>query len=310
MTDWWPLQPPQARLLEVERSGNRVEGRGGVVGVSPHYFVTLGIPIVAGRAFSAHDRLGAEPVAVVSDTLARRLWPDGSAVGARLNVVEQGEQGERRSTARQVIGVARDVRQTPEDDDLGDVYVPLLQSPGRFVWMYLRTSGAPLAWTPQVQSAVREIDPEISFERATPLATQITAQRSRPTFLAWLLAGFSLVSALLALVGVYGVIAYAVRQREREIAVRIAVGADPRRIARLFVWQGSRVMLAGIALGLVGAVAAGRALQSQLFGVPPADPVTLSMTTAGFLIAGYLAMWWPARRAAATDPSAALKDDR
>ncbi len=89
----------------------------------------------------------------------------------------------------------------------------------------------------------------------------------------------------------------------------MAVGADPRRITWLFVTQGSRVMLAGIALGLVGAVGAGRALESQLFGVPPVDPFTLLATTAGFGIAGYLAIWWPARRAAATDPAAALKEE-
>ena len=92
---------------------------------------------------------------------------------------------------------------------------------------------------------------------------------------------------------------YAVRQREREIAVRIAVGADPRQITRLFVMEGSRVMLAGLALGLLAAVGAGRALESQLFGVPPVDPLTLLTTTAGFALAGYLAVWWPARRAAA-----------
>jgi ABC-type lipoprotein release transport system permease subunit len=102
---------------------------------------------------------------------------------------------------------------------------------------------------------------------------------------------------------------HAVRQREREIAVRIAVGAEPRRITRLFVAQGSRVMLAGMVLGLAGAVGAGRALESQLFGVPPVDPLTLLATTVGFGLAGYLAIWWPARRAAATDPAAALKEE-
>jgi predicted permease len=308
-TNWWPLQPPQPRMLEVERAGGRFEGRAGVIGASPSYFATLGIPFAAGRAFTPRDRIGAEPVAVVSDTLARRMWPDRSAIGARVTVVEEGERGERRSSTRQVIGIVRDVRQTPEDDDLADLYVPTLQSPGRFSWMYVKTAGAPLTWVPQLRSAFLEIDPEISVDTPTPLQTSIAQQSSRPKFLAWLLGGFSIVASLLALVGVYGVIAYAVRQREREIAVRIAVGADPRRITRLFVRQGSRVMLAGIAIGLVSAIGAGRALESQLFGVPPADPLTLLATTIGFGMAGYLAIWWPARRAATTDPAAALKEE-
>jgi ABC-type lipoprotein release transport system permease subunit len=127
---------------------------------------------------------------------------------------------------------------------------------------------------PQLRSAFAEIDPEISFETPRTLQAAIAQQSSRQKFMAWLLGGFSSVAALLALVGVYGVIAYAVRQREREIAVRIAVGADPHRITRLFVIEGSRVMLAGLALGRAGAVGAGRARDSQRGGVPPMDPLT------------------------------------
>jgi putative ABC transport system permease protein len=307
MTDWWPLQAPQPRQLIVERAGGRAEGRAGIITVTPDYFAALGIAVASGRAFTPRDRLGLDRVVVVSETLARRLWPGGGAIGARVTVVE-GAQAEQRSTTHEVVGVVRDVRQTPEDDDLADLYVPLLQSPGRFAWMYVKTSGAPVTWMPQIQSAFREIDPEISFERATPLQTAIDQQLARPKFLAWLLGGFSIVAALLSLVGVYGVIAYAVRQREREIAVRIAVGADARRITRLFVRQGSVVLAAGVALGLAGAVGAGRALESQLFGVAPHDPQTLLLTTIGFSIAGYLAMWWPARRAASTAPAEALKE--
>ncbi len=308
-TNWWPLQAPQPRLLQVDRSGARVEGRAGVIGTSPAYFATLGIPLVAGRVFTPRDRIGSEPVAIVSDTLAKRLWPDGGSIGAHVNLIEESQRGERRSSALQVVGIVRDVRQTPEDDDLADLYVPVLQSPGRFSWMYVKTAGDPLTWMPQLRSAFAEIDPEISFETPRTLQAAIAQQSSRQKFMAWLLGGFSTVAGLLALVGVYGVIAYAVRQREREIAVRIAVGADPHRITRLFVIEGSRVMLAGLALGLAGAVGAGRALESQLFGVPPIDPLTLLTTTAGFAIAGYVAVWWPARRAAATDPAAALKEE-
>ena len=271
-TNWWPLQAPSPRVLQVERSGGRVERRAGVIATSPGYFATLGVPLVGGRTFTPRDRIGSEPVAIVSDTLAKRLWPDGGSIGARVNLIEESQRGERSSSALQVVGIVRDVRQTPEDDDLADLYVPVLQSPGRFSWMYVKTAGDPLTWMPQLRSAFAEIDPEISFETPRTLQTSIAQQSSRPKFLAWLLGGFSTVAGLLALVGVYGVIAYAVRQREREIAVRIAVGADPRQITRLFVMEGSRVMLAGLALGLAGAVGAGRALESQLFAVPRSIP--------------------------------------
>ena len=307
MTDGWPLQQAQPRQVFAEGSGSRAEARSAVVGVSPSYFDTLRVPLLEGRAFAPADRVGTEPVAIVSSTLARQLWPDG-AVGQRITVVPQGANGTPSGTTREVVGVARDVRQTPDDGDLADVYVPFLQVGGRFGWVYLRSAGPTAALTRQVQQAFRELDPEIPFDAATPLQAAIDQQLARPKFLAWLLAGFAAVAAALSLVGVYGVIAYAVRQREREIAVRIAIGADPRRITWLFLRQGALVMLAGVVLGLAGAIAAGRALESQLFGVPAADPLTLAMAAAGFAAAGCLASWWPARRAAATEPAAALKE--
>jgi ABC-type antimicrobial peptide transport system permease subunit len=128
-----------------------------------------------------------------------------------------------------------------------------------------------------------------------------------PRFLATLLGGFALTAAVLALVGAYGVVAYAVRQREREIAVRMAIGAGRAQITRLFVRQGAVVLGAGLALGVIGALAAGRLLESQLFGVTASDPMALAAVAGAFGLAGLAAIWWPARRAAATDPALALR---
>ncbi len=307
--NWWPLQVPRPRTIEAERSGNITTVRAGVMAVSGEYFCTLAVPLVAGQAFTPADRLGGEPVAIVSETLARRMSPGGNAVGERVRVMPENDDDAGQSVFRRVVGIARDVRQAPTDEDLADLYLPMLQTPGRFSWVYVRTAGSPSSWLPQIQSVFGEIDPEVSLTTAAPLQAAIDEQLSRPKFLAWLLAGFASVSALLALVGVYGVIAYAVRQREREIAVRMAVGADSRRIVALFLRQGGLVLLAGLGIGLLGAAGTGRALESQLFGVHPTQPMTLAMTALAFAFAGCIAIWWPASRAAATDPAAALKDE-
>lgn len=306
MTDWWPLQQARPRAIAAELGGSRVEGRSAIMSVTPSYFETLRIPLVSGRAFTAQDRIGAAPVALVSETLARSMW-SGAPLGGRVTIVQEGTNGARTSTTHEIVGVVRDVRQAADDEDFADVYVPFMQSAGRAAWLYARSGAPAAALTPAIQRALREIDPEIPGETVAPMQASIDQQLARPKFLAWLLAGFSIVAGALSLVGVYGVIAYAVRQREREIAVRVAVGADPRRITSLFLKQGAVIMAAGVMLGLAGAVAAGRALESQLFGVGAADPLTLVIAAVAFTTAGGLAIWWPARRAAATAPSRLLR---
>jgi putative ABC transport system permease protein len=306
--DMWPLQPPRSRPVEGDRAGTRIAGRVGVFGVTARYFSTLNMQFAAGRVFSDADRLGSEPVAIVSESLARLMWPAGDALGAHIFYAPDDGMNSP-AVGRRIVGIVRDVRQAPVDDERADLYLPLLQSPERFAFIYVRTTGAPSVWVPQIRAAISEIDPEIAMNPPRPLQTLIDEQLSRPKFLAWLLAGFAVMAAVLALIGVYGVIAYAVRQREREIAVRMAVGADSRIITQLFLKQGAVVLLAGLALGLLAALGAGRALESQLFGVRPGEPLTLAMAAIAFAAAGGLAIWWPARRAAGTDPAAALKQD-
>ena len=308
MTTAWPLQ--QARLHPVGTPEASVATtRAAIQGVNDTYFDALAIPISAGRAFTRSDRLGTEPVALVSDTLARRLWPDGNAVGRRIVVPQDQDEGEPIAVTRMVVGTVRDVRQIPADEDLADVYVPILQTPGRFAFLLLRTAGAPANWLSPVRAAFRELDPEIAVQGGRPLSITMKEATSRPRFLAWLLGSFAGIAALLALVGAYGVIAYAVRQREREIAVRLAIGADPARITRLFLRQGSWILLAGLVLGLIGVLAGSRLIESQLYGVTPRDPATLAAAVAAFATAGLIAIWWPARRAAATDPAIALRSE-
>jgi len=301
----WPLQSSNAQPIE-RLGATREAARAGVHAINDAYFSTLNIQTVAGRSFTSADREGTPAVAVVSESLARRLWPTG-AIGQRLSVPQSQERGRPVPIEREIVGVVRDIRQGPADVDANDVYVPLLQAPTRFAFVLVRTAGDPANWLSPLRSTMREIDPELALDRVRPLQAAVDETTARPRFLASLLGAFAIVSALLALVGVYGVIAYAVRQREREIAVRLAIGADPAQVTRLFVRQGGVILLSGLAVGLVGVVAAGRVIESQLFGVTPRDPIALAAAVGAFALAGLVAIWWPSRRAGATDPAAALR---
>jgi ABC-type lipoprotein release transport system permease subunit len=181
------------------------------------------------------------------------------------------------------------------------------QDPTRFAFLLVRTAGAPAAAVPALLDAAHDLDPELVVNRARPLQTIVDETTARPRFMTSLLACFALAAAILALVGVYGVIAYAVRQREREIAVRLAIGADPARIVRLFVRQGGAILTVGLAAGVVATLTAGRLVESQLFGVTFRDPIAVATAVIAFGGAGLLAVWWPARRAASTDPAIALR---
>jgi hypothetical protein len=271
LTTAWPLQEgrPQPLGLPGAPEGTRAP----VQSVNDRYFATLGIPLLAGRGFTSADRLGTQPVATVSETLARRLWPLGNAIGATIVVPEDREGADEPvPVARVVVGIVGDVRQVAADNDLADAYVPLLQTPGRFTFTLIRTAGAPETWLAPIRAAFRDIDSEIAVQQIRPLAAAMDEATARPRFLTALLIAFAAIAGGLALVGAYGVIAYAVRQREREIAVRLAIGADPARIARLFVRQGGWIISAGLVAGLVGVLAGGRVIESELFAVTSRDP--------------------------------------
>jgi hypothetical protein len=374
------------RLGEGDGAG-RVATRSGVLGVSPDYFATLGIPLRDGRAFTSGDRAGGEAVAIVSATLARRLWPAMRAVGQRLRVKDDEAEAEApsagptgaargsrvtvrsgaaaagrtavrggvtgdagaagrggaaadagaaarsgaaagagasadggaaasgvaprvsQSSSYLVVGVADDVRQTHADDDLADVYVPLLQRAGRFGFVYLRVQGSSAHWERDLRVACADVDAEVSIGTPRLLQSAVDRERARPRFLAWLLAGVSAFAAAITLVGLYGVIAYAARQREREIAVRMALGAGRATVTRQFLGEGAAVLAIGLVAGLCAAPAIGRILESQLYGVRPFEPRVLAISTVAFAACGLLAIWRPARRAATTDPALALKGD-
>jgi putative ABC transport system permease protein len=306
LTTAWPMQAP--RPVAVSADASRDDG--GVAGlhfVNDAYFDALQIPIAAGRAFTSRDRTGSALVALVSESLARRLWPSGDAVSRTVVVDENRGEDAPLPVARTVVGVVRDVRQGPHDTDLADVYVPILQSPGRFAFVLLRTDGDPSGSIAALRAAVYELDREVVVQTARPLRVAVDETAARPRAVAWLLSSFAMMATVLALIGVFGVVSHAVRQREREIAIRMALGADPARLTRLFVRQGIRVLALGVTIGLAGALGTGRLIESQLFGVTASDPIALAGAAAAFAAVGVAAIWWPSRRAAATDPAIALR---
>lgn len=306
-TNSWPLQQGVTRDVGSGESG-QFPLRAGIVGVSPDYFNVLRIPLHDGRHFTAADRAGSAPVALVSRTLATRLWGTSSAIGRQLRIAPaQNSPATARPIDLTVIGVVGDIRHVHTDNDLADAYMPLLQSPSPGVFAYMRASDGAAAER-DLKRLLSSIDGEVAFGASRPLAEILDLQRAGARLLASLLVVFAIFAATLALVGIYAVVAYTVKQREREIAVRLAMGADGPRITRMFVGQGAVVLAVGLVLGLGGAVGLGRVLRAQLFGVQPADPIVLIGMTAAFAVCGLVAIAWPARAAASLNSAAALKD--
>jgi putative ABC transport system permease protein len=310
LTNFPPFVEPTKQPLEVAAAdGDAKNLRAGVIAVSDGYFDLLGIRIKQGRSFTAGDRLEAEPVAIISETLARRLWPNESALGKRMRTAEQPTSNAPLRVWRTIVGVARDVRQTYTDTDQSDVYLPFLQASNRYAPLFIRSERPPSFWLKTLRATVGGIDQGVLISGGDTFDGQARQQLAGPRFLMSLLTGFALFATFVAMLGIYGVTAYTVQQREREVAIRIALGATPGAIIRMFLRQGGLVLAMGIAGGLMGAAAVARLLTTQLHGVQPFDAATLLGACTLMSVAGLLAIWWPARRAAAKTPLAALNEN-
>ena len=307
LTTWPPFAESMALPLAAD---DAVDTRptAGVTAVGPDYFAVLGTGIREGRSFTTADRVGSEPVAIISQSLARRLWPTGSALGHRIRTVEGAGSSEPTATWRTVVGVAQDVRQTYADAGLDDVYLPFFQTPPeRFGTFYVRTGIPASAVEAALQTVLAESDPLAIVRGVADVGTE-NRQLAGTRFLTMMLSAFAAFATVLAVVGMYGVIAYAVLQRRREFAIRIALGATRQAVTRLSMRAGAVVLAYGLAAGTVAAAAAGRVLQSRLYGVPAFDVWTI-VAAAGLMgLAGLVAVWWPARRAATVDPVTVLSD--
>jgi len=301
-SSWPPFVPPPSHLIEPDAGSASVTG--GAIAVSAGYFSTFGIQMRQGREFTAHEASAEGPVAILSETLARRLWRDGNALGRRVRGIEQTQGGSTPGPWRTVIGIASDVRQEYDDRDQGDFYTPRTPD-GRFGSFYIR-SGRPAPFLYETfQGAAAEIDRDAVINRPREVAGDNHALAGT-RFLTVLLTAFAAVTTLLAMLGIYGVTAYAVQQRQKEVAIRIALGASDHAVVRLFLREGILLLGVGTAAGLLGGALLFRVLRYELFGVGRFDAPTWLLACALLLSAGLIAVFWAARRASLANPVTAL----
>jgi putative ABC transport system permease protein len=268
--------------------------------VTPGYFDTMGIPLVRGRAFTWADGPEAPRRVVVSQALARRFWGGSDPIGKRLVYA-------RREFSAEVVGVAGDVKERGLDSAAGLVYyTPYPQ----FTWpnlaLTLRADGDPSALSNAARTQVAAVDPDLPVTRIQTLEQFVAGQLSGRRQTLYLLAGFAAVAALLAVLGLYGAMAWSVAQRNTEIGIRQAIGAQRAEILRLVLGQGLRVAAAGIAVGIAAAVVVTRLLSQMLFHVSGTDPLTYAAVALLFLAVALAATALPAWRAARVDPLRAL----
>lgn len=269
--------------------------------VDAHYFRTLRIPVLQGRVFTEQDQLKTAPVIVVNQTLVRRYWPNENPLGKQVRLLSP-------DVTASVIGVVGDVRHYSLDEpDLPQIYVAYAQQPHIFASLAVRTAGDPLSLANAVREAIWSVDKEQPVWKIRTLEWLLQRSLGPQRFLLQLLGTFSLLALLLASVGIYGVLSYAVTQRTREIGIRAALGATGADILRLVLKQGVKLSLLGLSLGLLAALFLTRLMKGMLFGVHTTDPLTFAGIALLLALVALAACWIPARRAAKVDPLVALR---
>jgi putative ABC transport system permease protein len=275
--------------------------------VVPGYFEAMGTKLLEGRTFTEDDSKPDRNLLIVDQALAAKAFPGESAVGKRILFrvrTPEAQWGE-------IIGVVAHQRNTSliepgrEQLFITDGYV----NHGAASWWAVRTDGDPSALANSVREVVRGMGKETFINQLQPMDSLVTKAQAQTRFSLLLIGVFSTIAALLAGVGLYGVLATSVRQRTAEIGVRMALGAAPSRIFRLMVGKGLYLSAIGIVIGLIGAFALTRVLASMLVGVKPTDPVTYVAIVALFVVIALVSCWIPARRAASLDPSNALRSE-
>jgi putative ABC transport system permease protein len=270
--------------------------------VTPGYFASLGIPLLRGRDFNDQDTDRSQLVAIVNEAAARQYWNGGDPIGQRI-------ANSRDRKERVVIGVAADVKyQGPASQVIPDLYLPMSQDPWPTLRLVARTSSDPLLLTGGVRQALQEIDPDLPLANVRSMEQVAGRSVAEAKFRTVLLGAFAGLAFLLCSIGVYGVMGYSVAQRTHEIGVRMALGAGARQVVAMVLGQAGRMMLAGMVVGTLAALAATRLLRTLLFGVSTTDPLAFVAAVLPLAAVALLASYVPARRAAKVDPMVALRE--
>ncbi len=274
--------------------------------VSPDYFRVMQIPLLRGRVFTERETVRADgnrDVAIISSQLAQRIWPGVDAIGKRINCDDEGNCAE-------VVGVAGDVKHNSLIEEPGyDIYHSAYQSYAKQTHFIVRTQGDPMSRATEIQNAIWKVSPETGVFNVMPLTRLSTNTIWQSRVWSLLFSVFSLIALVLAVVGIYGVMSYFVTQRTREIGIRMALGAEWREIVKLVMRNGMSFVIVGLAIGLAGAFALTRLMNTLLFEVTPTDPLTFGAVTLCLIVTALIACYIPARRASKVEPLLALKHE-
>jgi len=273
--------------------------------VEPGFFETMGIPLLLGRDFAASDGADAPKVAVINETLARSFWGNENPIGKRIGVDSPGPDSE-------IIGVIKDTKYRNLKEQIPrTIYVPLAQREARAGErvLHIRTTGEPKDLIAAIRHEARALDKDLPLYNVKTFTELTEEGMSQERIVATLSSFFGLLALLLASIGLYGVLAYAVERRTREIGIRMALGAQTGNLLKLVVRQGMALVAIGLVSGLAGALALTRFIAGQLYGVGPADPTTFVVISLLLTAVALVACYLPARRAAKVDPMVALRSE-
>jgi predicted permease len=267
---------------------------------TPGYLRALGATLRQGRHFTDQDNTGAPRVAIVNEAAVRRWFPGQNPIGQHVNT---------NGVSREVVGVVADVLQRSASDPVAPtVFVPFAQRTIRSIKMVVRTTGDPATLAPAIRAEIRALDPELAVADITPMTQLVVRSLRRPRFYTSLLAAFAGVGLVLATIGVFGVMSYTVAQRAREISIRLALGALPGDVLRMIAGRALRLAAIGLFVGIAAAIALGRFIQGQLFGIALVDPLTFGGVPLVLGVSAAVACFVPARRATKLDPAHALRE--
>jgi predicted permease len=272
-----------------------------MMGVSPTFFSTMGIPIQMGRGFTDHDDMASPKVVVINEAAARKLFPGGNAIGQYLG------QSLEKSNALEIIGIVRDTKYASvRDPGPPTMYQAVWQSPSRSLNVVVRTAGEPMAMSETVRAAMSEVDSTLPIQRFTSQTEQISQRFAQERLFATAYTAFGVLALVLACIGLFGLMSYNVARRTNEIGIRMALGAQRSTVVGMVMGESLLLVGIGVAIGLGGALWAGQFVKTVLYGLSANDAATIAGAVLLIAVVSVVAGYLPARRASKVDPMVAL----